>query len=110
MRSDPRGSIWRQWDFHCHTPSSFDYENKSVTEQDLVDTLVGAGIAAVVITDHHIIDVDRMARLQSVAGDDLVVFPGIELRSELGGSESVHYVGIFPEDSDLSDLWYLLIC
>lgn len=33
------------------------------------------------------------------------IFPGIELRSELGGSESVHFIGIFPEDSNIADIW-----
>ncbi len=26
MKANPRGSMWRQWDLHCHTPSSFDYK------------------------------------------------------------------------------------
>ena len=40
-----------------------------------------------------------------LAGDRLTVFPGIELRSELGGRESVHLIGIFAEDCDLNDIW-----
>jgi ABC-type lipoprotein export system ATPase subunit len=105
MRHDYRGSMWRQWDLHFHTPSSFDYQNGSVTDNDLVERLVAEDIAGVVVTDHHVIDVDRIRRLQQLAADRLVVFPGIELRSELGGGESVHYVGIFPDDCDLDDLW-----
>ncbi len=26
---DIRGSLWHRWDLHFHTPSSFDYEDKS---------------------------------------------------------------------------------
>ena len=105
MKNDPRGSIWRQWDLHLHTPSSFDYGNGSVKDEDIIERLVAEGLAAVAVTDHHRIDVARIHHLQQLAADRLVVFAGIELRSELGGSESVHYVGIFPDDCDLDDLW-----
>ena len=43
--------------------------------------------------------------MQRLAHNRLVVFPGIELRSEFGGHESVHFIGIFPDDSDIGDLW-----
>ena len=43
-----------------------------------------------------------------VTGDRLAVFPGIELRSELGGRESVHYIGIFAPEADLQHVWTTL--
>ena len=68
--------------------------------------LVAEGLAGVVVTDHHGIDVARIRHLQELAADRLAVFPGIELRSRTWrGTEFVHYVGIFPDDSDLDDLW-----
>lgn len=33
------GSQWRNWDLHLHTPSSYDYQNKSVSNQDIVRML-----------------------------------------------------------------------
>jgi ABC-type cobalamin/Fe3+-siderophores transport system ATPase subunit len=96
----PRGSEWRRWDLHLHTPSSYDYDDKSVTDEDIISTLKQNSIAVVVVTDHHIIDVSRINNLRKLAGDDLTVLAGIELRSELGGSESIHFIGIFPEDSE----------
>lgn len=104
IRNCARGSIWRKWDLHFHTPSSYDYKGNGVTNEEIVSTLKQQGIAVVAITDHHLIDVDRIRALQRLAGDELTVLPGIELRSELGGSESVHYIGIFPEDVDLDNL------
>ena len=53
-------------------------------------------------------DIDKIVDLQKIAGEDITVFPGIELRSELGGDESIHYIGIFPERLDiqkLRDIW-----
>ena len=102
---DPRGSNWRKWDLHFHTPSSFDYENKSLSNQVIVQSLINAGISVVAVTDHHKIDCSRIRELQKLGGDTLTVMPGIELRSELGGSESVHFIGIFSEDCDLDDIW-----
>jgi predicted metal-dependent phosphoesterase TrpH len=101
----PRGSEWRKWDLHFHTPSSYEYSNKGLSNEDLVTTLKAAGIAVVAVTDHHLIDVERVKHLQSLAGNDLTVLPGIELRTELGGSESVHIIGIFPENLDLVHIW-----
>lgn len=105
MRNDPSGSNWRKWDLHFHTPASFDYKNKSVSDQEIINGLNAAGVCAVAITDHHFMDVQRIKNLQKLAGSNLTVFPGIELRSDLGGSETVHFIGIFPEDADVEGIW-----
>jgi predicted metal-dependent phosphoesterase TrpH len=56
----------------------------------------------VAITDHHTIDVERIRALQELGKErSITVLPGIELRSELGGSDSIHFIGIFPEDGNL---------
>jgi ABC-type lipoprotein export system ATPase subunit len=105
MPNDPKGSIWRQWDLHCHTPASFDYPDKSVSSKAIVDRLLAEGVKAVAITDHHVIDVARIGEMRDLAKGRLVIFPGIELRSELGGSECVHYVGIFSEQAEVTTIW-----
>jgi len=108
MPNDPRGSIWRQWDLHCHTPASFDYEDKSVAVPTIVERLVEEGIAVVAVADHHVIDVDRIMSMREAAKGRLVIFPAIELRSELGGRECVHYIGIFSEKVDVDGIWIKL--
>lgn len=105
--NDPKGSLWRRWDLHFHTPTSFDYERGDVTDSQIVDSLVEAGIAAVAITDHHIIDAQRIRNLQALGKDKLTVFPGIEFRSDQGG-DPIHYISIFPEDCDLDHVWTTL--
>lgn len=52
----PRGAEWRKWDLHLHTPASYDYDNKSVKNENIIDAMVTNGISVVAITDHHIID------------------------------------------------------
>ncbi len=101
-----RGSEWRKWDLHMHSPVSYDYKNKSVTNKDIIKKFKENNISVVAITDHHIIDVKKIKELQTLGEkENITVLPGIELRSELGGSESVHFIGIFPEDCKLSEIW-----
>jgi predicted ATPase len=101
-----RGSEWRKWDLHFHTPSSYDYEDKSVSNELLVETLCQNNISAVAITDHHLIDVERIQELQRLGKKKYItILPGIEFCSELGGKESIHFIGIFPENSDLESVW-----
>ena len=101
----PIGSVWGRWDLHFHTPSSYDYKNKSLTDRQIVDGLIRAGVVAVAVTDHHVIDAQRIRSLQALGAGNLTVFPGIELRSELGGRESVHLIGIFSETTDPEHIW-----
>lgn len=98
-----RGSEWRQWDLHFHTPSSYDYQNKNTTNEEMINGLKHENISLVAITDHHVIDVEKILALQKLGKEEgITVLPGIELRTDKGGSESVHIVGIFPEDKPLS--------
>ncbi|MBU4201400.1 MAG: hypothetical protein KKG09_04570 [Verrucomicrobia bacterium] len=77
----------------------------AATNKDLVDCLLKQGVRVVAVTDHHKIDVPRVRSLQLAGADAITVLPGIELRSELGGKELIHYIAVFPEDCDLNDVW-----
>lgn len=101
-----RGSEWRIWDLHFHTPSSYDYKDKSVENQDIINALSENNVSVVAITDHHIIDIERIEDLQRLGKEkSIVVLPGIEFCSELGGSEAIHFIGIFPETANLHTIW-----
>ncbi len=104
---DPRGSLWHRWDLHFHSPSSFDYDNSAITNQQIVDGLLQHNVRVVAITDHHTIDVPRVKELRQLAADKLTILPGIELRSDQGG-EPIHYICIFPEDCNLDHVWTTL--
>ena len=102
----PKGAEWRKWDLHFHTPSSYDYKNNSVTNTDTINILEANNISVAVITDHHIIDVNRIKDLQLLGKPKgITILPGIEFRSELGGSEIIHFIGIFPENSNIVEIW-----
>lgn len=91
------GSVWHRWDLHYHTPSSYDYKNKSKTNEVLVQELLDDGVSGVAVTDHHIIDFERIKALNSIANGKIKFLRGIEITSELGGSESIHFIAIFPD-------------
>lgn len=101
-----KGSEWRRWDLHFHTPSSFDYHNKSITNEEIITTLKNNNISVVAITDHHFIDVNRIKELQRLGHEySITVLPGIECCSELGGSQPIHFIGIFSEKDDVVKIW-----
>lgn len=105
----PKGSEWRKWDLHFHTPSSYDYKDYSVTNQDIIDSLIIKDIAVVAITDHQIIDIVRITELKKLAAESLLgeitILPGIEFLSDARGSEPLHFIGIFHEDADIEYIW-----
>ena len=101
-----KGSKWRQCDLHFHTTSSYDYQDKSVTNEDIVNGLITEGVEVVAITDHHLIDVDSIKELQRLSeGRDLTVLPGIEFLSDARGNEPIHFIGIFSEKSNFGYIW-----
>jgi hypothetical protein len=100
-----RGSEWRKWDLHLHTPSSYDYQFKGATNAQLVQAMIDSKVGAFAVTDHHVMDVERIKEMQAFAAGHVTIFPGIELRTELGGSSLVHMIGIFPDTCDIADTW-----
>ncbi|MDV3502119.1 TrlF family AAA-like ATPase [Elizabethkingia anophelis] len=101
-----RGSEWRKWDLHFHTPSSYDYKDKSTTNEEIIEILKQNNISVVAITDHHIIDVKRIKELQKLGLErNITVFPGIEFLSDSRGEEPIHFIAIFSESCDIDFIW-----
>lgn len=100
------GSYWRKWDLHIHTLSSHDYKisSKDYSDELLVQKWVELEFAAVAVTDHFIIDKNRIQNLQALCKPHgITLFPGIELRTNQGAN-NIHIIGIFPEDSNIEEL------
>jgi hypothetical protein len=101
-----RGSEWAKWDLHFHTPASYDYGNKSVTNEQIINGLSSHDISVIAITDHHVIDVPRIAELKRLGeAKGITILPGIEFLAELRGAEPIHFIAIFPEDANLNYIW-----
>lgn len=98
-----RGSEWRKWDLHLHTTSSYDYKYKSDDADELlVKALKENNISAVCITDHFIIDKNKIEKLRQLASD-IVFFPGVELRTDKGDT-NIHVILIFDITTDMEVL------
>jgi len=99
-----RGSEWRQWDLHVHTASSYDYKYRG---DDADELLVKAwkenNIEAVAITDHFLIDNERIKKLREMVNGEIVIFPGVELRVDKA-AKNLHVILIFPETEDVDKL------
>lgn len=78
----PRGSEWRRWDLHVHTPASFEHQFGSW--EDYLATLRAVqGVSVLGVTDYFFIDGYRKIRELRQAGDLSnfdTVLPNIELR------------------------------
>ena len=105
MKRFPRGSEWRKWDLHFHTLSSYDYDNKGVKDEEIIEALVAKEISVVAITDHHVIDIERIQNLQKLGKEqNIAVLPGIEFLSEARGKEPIHFIAIFSETSNIEHI------
>ncbi|SUY46609.1 DNA repair ATPase [Clostridium putrefaciens] len=92
-----RGSEWSKWDLHVHTASSYDHKYKSEdSNQILVNAWKKEKISLVAITDHFLIDADRILKLKEMA-DDITILPGVELRCDKG-TANLHIILIFSDD------------
>lgn len=96
-----RGSEWRRWDLHLHTASSYDYKGED-NDALLIEKLKENNIAAVAITDHFVIDKERIKNLRSLS-PEIVFFPGVELRTDKGDT-NVHVILIFSDIINIDEL------
>lgn len=103
-----RGSEWRKWDLHVHTPVSYDYKNKSVSYEDLAQRINASDLDAIAITDHWSLEGYR--QLKGLISTGKLLLPGIEIKvdkntkGKSNASGGLHALVIFPENLDLEDI------
>lgn len=92
--TDPRGSIWRKWDLHIHTPASFHWsgarfanmteEARSQSMKSMIEAINASDVAAFAIMDYWTFDGFLALRRHSELAHQPVctkkIFPGMELR------------------------------
>lgn len=120
-----RGSEWRRWDLHVHTPESV-LNNGFGSDWDayvqkLFRILIEREIAAVGITDYFTVDGYKKLKEEYLANDaklqalfsaeeidkvkKILVLPNIEFRSDtFVGPNSVNFHVLFSEDVPVKDI------
>ena len=77
----PRGSEWRKWDLHIHTPASYNYEDRSSHCYDnVIDAINKSDMDVYAVTDYFTLE--GYDKLNSSGRLNKIIFPGIELRIE----------------------------
>lgn len=130
--NDPRGSLWRKWDLHVHTP--FSYLNNQFCNPEDTDTwdnyvrilfnkAIEKNIAVIGITDYFFIDgykkvkneyLENEDKLKSLFGNDetklqairsILVLPNIEFRlNKLVGLRRINFHVIFSNKVSINDI------
>lgn len=83
-------------DLHLHTR----YSDGSLTPAEVVDLAHQAGVTAMAITDHDIVDGIPHA-MKAATELDIEIIPGVELSSHFNGQE-LHILGYFFDWQDLT--------
>lgn len=104
------GARWWKFDFHTHTPASFDYGKSdsalktSKSPRDWLLDYIDKGIECVAITDHNTGDwVDGLkvaAENLRAENHSIYVFPGVEITA----SSNIHVLAIFDPSATSADI------
>ncbi|MCP4230937.1 MAG: hypothetical protein GY771_12440 [bacterium] len=112
--NDPRGSIWRKWDLHVHTPCSFEQEyggdNEKTWDKYLEEIEAKAklyNIEAIGITDYYTIDGYRKIKEHQNKGflRNILLLPNIEFRLDISAKEKkLNYHVLFSGELSLETI------
>jgi hypothetical protein len=119
---------WRRVDLHLHTPASADYQGSDVSYLDILRQAENKEVDIIAFTDHNTVAgyrammdeiqqlelLEQLGRLRKEEKQQLreyrrlqkkvLILPGFELTATLG----FHVLGIFPSDTDVRELEFLL--
>ncbi|MEO8288105.1 MAG: RNA-binding domain-containing protein [Chloroflexota bacterium] len=123
------GLEWKKMDLHLHTPASSDYRDPGISYLDILKKAEEKGLDMIAFTDHNSVGgysamhreietltlLERLGRMTDVERETLneyrrlltkiVVLPGFEFTATFG----FHILGIFPENTSVRKLEYLLL-
>ncbi len=104
------GARWWKFDFHTHTPASFDYGKSdsslkiSKSARDWLLDYIAKGIECVAVTDHNSGDwIDKLknaAETLRAEGHSIFIFPGVEITA----NSNIHILGIFDPHATSADI------
>ena len=122
-----RGSEWKKWDLHIHTPASFHWnggkkfkdmnpEELERTAQNIIEKINSSDVVAFSTMDYFtfdgILEIRKHLRQPGAAALKKTIFPGIELRVDAPVDHRLNIHAIFSEsvtDQELADFKSALI-
>jgi hypothetical protein len=120
---------WYKVDLHLHTPASADYQQESITYLDILREAERKGVDILAFTDHNTVggyhmmedEIENLELLEKLGrltnseqqrlqeyrrlNDRVLLLKGFEFTATFG----FHILGIFPPDTSLRDLEFLLL-
>lgn len=68
-------------DIHTHTKKckSGDAPTREIAPADFCETIQSTEVGIIVITNHNVFDLDQFTEIVDIMGDDVRVWPGVEL-------------------------------
>src|SRR5829696_7274181 len=123
------GLTWKKMDLHLHTPASSDYRDPGISYLDVLKKAEERGLDMIAFADHNTVggyaamhrEVETLTLLEKLGRineqeratlieyrrllDKIVVLPGFEFTATFG----FHILGIFPENTSVRKLEYLLL-
>ncbi len=126
---DAQGKLWKKMDLHLHTPASSDYRDPGISYLDILKKAEEKGLDMIAFADHNTVGgysamhreietltlLEKLDRLREEERSTLaeyrrllskiVVLPAFEFTATFG----FHILGIFPEDTSVRKLEYLLL-
>ena len=90
MTNSPRGSEWRKWDLHIHSPKVFlNNQFSGVSIDDFISKICESEIAAVGLTNYFRFDDSELGEIKTkLTTKGIVVFPNIEFRTQPPNKEN----------------------
>ena len=128
-RPAAEGLKWIRMDLHIHTPASADYRDPGISYLDILRKAEEKGLDMIAFTDHNTVagyaamhreieTLTLLERLNRLTDEEratlneyrrllskIVVLPGFEFTATFG----FHVLGIFPENTSVRKLEYLLL-
>lgn len=104
-----KGSIWRKWDLHVHTPASYDWDGGCKDKaEEIVKKAIAENISVIAITDHHTVaGIDGV--IKAAQGKDITILSGVELRTDKG-NKGIHIIGVFDSSVTAKTIYDKLLC
>tara|TARA_R110002033_G_scaffold111930_1_gene157322 strand:+ start:2693 stop:5347 length:2655 start_codon:yes stop_codon:yes gene_type:complete len=75
-----KGSEWRKWDLHIHTPNSHLNNNYNCDYKTVADKIINEKIDVIGVTNYFIVEELEITELQKHLPDEILIIPNFEFR------------------------------